>query len=281
MTDSFLVILLLLLSILFLQSCALIRDLKDDANDVSKNDKHGCQNEGSSERTCSDGNIDYSYSSPKGRDEKQSLLVANRYCFDKDDQCARWVEEERNAPGGNICDSNPSFLKVVCRLSCGVCTPTYSFPWCQDYNMECGYWASIGECERNAPYMAWNCKRSCNRCPLDPIQRQAQSQSQHESGAPKMGDYVIIQKIHHISESFTQGLTYNNYTGILYESTGNYGESEIRKIDPNTGKFRRKKKKSFTTLCRILHILLHRLIYRPTYRHNCNRSDFSVTLHGI
>jgi hypothetical protein len=244
MKNNTIVLLFLSISTLFLRSCALIRDSQDETNivkmadnpNMEQNNEYGA---GMSETTCSHEKIDYSCSVAKGREKKTSIPVANRYCFDKYGQCAGWVEEERNIQGGNLCESNPSFLKVVCRLSCGVCTPTHSFPWCQDFNMECGYWASIGECERNAPYMVVNCKRSCNQCPLDPIQRHVQLQ--HESGAPQMGDYIILKKIHHSANSFTQGLTYNNYTGILYESIGNYGKSEIRAVDPKTGKLLDKK----------------------------------------
>jgi len=247
MKNNSIFLLFLSISTSSLRSSALIRDSQDETNnDVNTVDHNGDKADnlnteqnnkydaGFSEISCTDDKIDNSCSLTKGREKKKSIPVANRYCFDKYDQCARWVEEERNIQGGNICESNPSFLKVVCRLSCGVCTPTNSFPWCQDYNIECGYWASIGECNRNEPYMVANCKRSCNQCPLDPIQRHVQLQ--HVSGAPKMGDYIILQKIRHGANSFTQGLTYNNYTGMLYESIGNYGKSEIRAVDPKTGK---------------------------------------------
>jgi len=45
--------------------------------------------------------------------------------------------------------------------------------------------------------------------------------------------YVIIREIPHDPSSFTQGLTYAD--GVLYESTGLYGQSKIRQLDPNTG----------------------------------------------
>ncbi len=162
-------------------------------------------------------------------------MVGNRYCFDEYVQCNQWVEED-----GDVCETKPSFMKVFCRLSCGVCTPTFSFPWCQDRNTECGYWASIGECQKNEPYMLVQCKRSCSQCPIDPILIQEQRQQEEGEGGPffpNKGYYRVIEKKYHSSNAFTQGLTYSSNNGILYESIGNYGESEIRKIDPNTGKY--------------------------------------------
>ncbi|MBD3343437.1 MAG: glutaminyl-peptide cyclotransferase [Chitinivibrionales bacterium] len=43
----------------------------------------------------------------------------------------------------------------------------------------------------------------------------------------------IIDTIPHDTEAFTQGLLYHN--GFLYESTGKYGTSSLRKIDPSDG----------------------------------------------
>lgn len=49
------------------------------------------------------------------------------------------------------------------------------------------------------------------------------------------GDYNIevVKKLNHDSMAYTQGLLY--YDGYLYESTGNYGKSSIRKVEINTG----------------------------------------------
>ncbi len=44
----------------------------------------------------------------------------------------------------------------------------------------------------------------------------------------------ITGSIPHDDEAYTQGLVYHN--GFIYESTGQYGESTLRKIDPKTGK---------------------------------------------
>lgn len=45
--------------------------------------------------------------------------------------------------------------------------------------------------------------------------------------------YEIVNKYPHDNEAFTQGLFY--YNGYLYESTGLYGESSLRKVDLQTG----------------------------------------------
>lgn len=50
----------------------------------------------------------------------------------------------------------------------------------------------------------------------------------------KKNDFTIINTFPHDIGAYTQGLIYfNNY---IYESTGQYGSSTIRKIDPKTGK---------------------------------------------
>jgi glutaminyl-peptide cyclotransferase len=46
--------------------------------------------------------------------------------------------------------------------------------------------------------------------------------------------FEIVAKYKHDGEAFTQGLLYRD--GFLYESTGNWGESTLRKVDFKTGK---------------------------------------------
>ena len=46
--------------------------------------------------------------------------------------------------------------------------------------------------------------------------------------------YEIVKSYPHDSEAFTQGLIFKD--GFLYESTGQEGESTLRKVDLNTGK---------------------------------------------
>lgn len=47
-------------------------------------------------------------------------------------------------------------------------------------------------------------------------------------------DYEVVNSFDHDSSAFTQGLLYHD--GHLYESTGRYGESSIRKVEIDTGK---------------------------------------------
>jgi hypothetical protein len=36
---------------------------------------------------------------------------------------------------------------------------------CADQDERCGYWASIGECDKNPGYMLVSCQESCGTCP--------------------------------------------------------------------------------------------------------------------
>ena len=49
---------------------------------------------------------------------------------------------------------------------------------------------------------------------------------------PSLG-YRVLAEYPHDGQAFTQGLVY--YRGHLYESTGRYGESSVRKVDLETG----------------------------------------------
>jgi len=51
---------------------------------------------------------------------------------------------------------------------------------------------------------------------------------------PKLLEYQIINTYPHDIGAYTQGLEFHN--GILYESTGSYGKSSLRKIETKTGK---------------------------------------------
>src|SRR5690606_27125958 len=50
---------------------------------------------------------------------------------------------------------------------------------------------------------------------------------------PKVYSYKILNEYPHDITSYTQGLEF--YNGSLYESTGQYGESKLRKLDYKTG----------------------------------------------
>ena len=49
------------------------------------------------------------------------------------------------------------------------------------------------------------------------------------SESPKLYSYELINTYPHDITSYTQGLEFHN--GILYESTGQYGESKLRALD--------------------------------------------------
>ncbi|MBX3043695.1 MAG: glutaminyl-peptide cyclotransferase [Candidatus Kapabacteria bacterium] len=50
---------------------------------------------------------------------------------------------------------------------------------------------------------------------------------------PPTLEWELIETIEHDKTAYTQGLVF--YDGYLYESTGHYGKSTIRKINPKTG----------------------------------------------
>ena len=56
--------------------------------------------------------------------------------------------------------------------------------------------------------------------------------------APKPIGYSILKTYQHDTSSFTQGLVI--YDGHLYEGTGEYGHSNLLKVDLNTGKIQKK-----------------------------------------
>lgn len=59
------------------------------------------------------------------------------------------------------------------------------------------------------------------------------SNSTSKTALPSYG-YEVVNKYKHDSKAFTQGLMF--YDGFLYESTGHYGESTLRKVELETGK---------------------------------------------
>ena len=52
--------------------------------------------------------------------------------------------------------------------------------------------------------------------------------------APEEYTYKVVKVYPHDTSAYTEGLLYHD--GYLYESTGNEGESDLRKVDLNTGK---------------------------------------------
>jgi len=56
----------------------------------------------------------------------------------------------------------------------------------------------------------------------------------YANNAPEIYTYEVINEYPHDKNAFTQGLEY--YNGYLYESTGQIGESSLRKVEITTGK---------------------------------------------
>ena len=52
--------------------------------------------------------------------------------------------------------------------------------------------------------------------------------------APEQRSFSVVQTFPHDRAAFTQGLEFHD--GIFYESTGEFGHSTLRKVDPKTGK---------------------------------------------
>lgn len=53
------------------------------------------------------------------------------------------------------------------------------------------------------------------------------------STTPTIYTYEVVKVYHHDENAFTQGLVFEN--GVLYESTGLYGRSSLRRVDLETG----------------------------------------------
>ena len=59
-------------------------------------------------------------------------------------------------------------------------------------------------------------------------------------GAVQAASVTVLRVLPHDPRAFTQGLLFHD--GLLYESTGKYGRSGIRIIDPATGKILKDKR---------------------------------------
>ena len=109
-------------------------------------------------------------------------------CEDSNGSCEFWASLGE-------CDRNPDYMLSFCTRSCDECgsgdppSPTTKPPTerptreptrtldrtesptsitpdsnCQDSNISCEFWASLGECDRNPDYMLSFCTRSCDEC---------------------------------------------------------------------------------------------------------------------
>ena len=58
------------------------------------------------------------------------------------------------------------------------------------------------------------------------------------ASSPEIYTYEVVNEYPHDNDAFTQGLEFHN--GFLYESTGQIGESSLRKVEINSGKVLKK-----------------------------------------
>jgi glutamine cyclotransferase len=63
-------------------------------------------------------------------------------------------------------------------------------------------------------------------------------QATSNSGLPTIFTYHIVKTYAHDPTAFTEGLVFND--GVLYESTGEYGYSSLRKVNLENGNVDRK-----------------------------------------
>lgn len=84
-------------------------------------------------------------------------------------------------------------------------------------------------------YSCGNTKESeqNNTIQQQPVAKQEQPANTTKSGEIMNYSVKVKSKIQHDQGAFTQGLIFSD--GILYESTGQYGSSSLRKINPATG----------------------------------------------
>lgn len=76
-------------------------------------------------------------------------------------------------------------------------------------------------------FIAFGCSGSANTSNTKPA-------NTAKPGPPPVYGYEIVKSYPHDPQAFTQGLLFHD--GFLYESTGEYGESTIRKVEIETGK---------------------------------------------
>lgn len=109
-------------------------------------------------------------------------IPAENVCVDRDYLCQFWANTGE-------CESNLLWMSSNCYASChrNECSgksktiaatgnlflhnsvlpsflSTFFVSGCLDENEYCIFWTSIGECGRNAFFMRWQCRKSCNFC---------------------------------------------------------------------------------------------------------------------
>ncbi len=102
------------------------------------------------------------------------------------------------------------------------------------------------------------------------------STSENPAAVPTY-DYEIVKEYKHDSDAFTQGLIFHN--GFLYESTGQYGESTLRKVELETGKVLQKRnipKEFFAEGLTLLNDKLYQVTWREGKGFIYNLNDLKL-----
>lgn len=73
-----------------------------------------------------------------------------------------------------------------------------------------------------------------NEKPADKADNTSTTTTEPDLNVPAAISYNIVNQYPHDPKAFTEGLEYRD--GVLYESVGQYGESDIRKVELATGK---------------------------------------------
>ena len=96
-------------------------------------------------------------------------------------------------------------------------------------------------------------------------------------GPPKYYSYQVIREYPHDPEAFTQGLVYDQ--GSVYEGTGLYGKSSLRRVDLSTGWIERLYQHEKEIFAEGV-VVLKDKIFQLTWQNNLifvfNKNDFSL-----
>ncbi|MBS1587636.1 MAG: glutaminyl-peptide cyclotransferase [Bacteroidetes bacterium] len=102
---------------------------------------------------------------------------------------------------------------------------------------------------------------SCKNSGTDKAEHKADTSAAAQG--PAVMQYQVVKEYPHSGTAFTEGLQYVD--GILYESTGEYGSSELRKVELSTGKVlasRKMDEKYFGEGLAVLNGKVYQLTYR-------------------
>ncbi|MDR0869241.1 MAG: glutaminyl-peptide cyclotransferase [Planctomycetaceae bacterium] len=99
-----------------------------------------------------------------------------------------------------------------------------------------------------------------------------------EEQLPKTLSMKITATYRHDNKAFTQGLFYSG--GFLYESTGNYGASTLRQVEPKTGQVRKRvslPKQFFAEGAALVDDKIYQLTWQEGYCFVYDKETFQLT----